>query len=68
MLDSLKSGFQLLMKHLWTIELRDRGFSKRQISYSKMIKGEEILMENSGLSKREWNELMEAFELKDKMI
>jgi len=34
----------------------------------KIIKGEKISLEDSGLSKREWNELMEAFELNDKMI
>ena len=34
----------------------------------KLIKGEKILIEQSGLSKREWNELMEAFDLKDKLI
>ena len=34
----------------------------------KLIKGENISMQDSGLSKREWNELMEAFELKDKLI
>ena len=34
----------------------------------KMIRGEEITIEQSGLSKREWNELMEAFDLKDKLI
>ena len=34
----------------------------------KLINGEEISMEQSGLSKREWNELMEAFDLKDKLI
>ena len=33
-----------------------------------LIKGENIKMEDSGLSKREWNELMEAFDLKDKLI
>ena len=33
-----------------------------------LIKGEKIDMDKSGLSKREWNELMEAFDLKDKMI
>ena len=32
------------------------------------MKGEKISVEQSGLSKREWNELMEAFNLKDKMI
>ena len=34
----------------------------------KLIKGENVKMEDSGLSKREWNELMEAFDLKDKLI
>ena len=34
----------------------------------KLIKGENISMEESGLSKREWNELMEAFEIKDKVL
>ena len=33
-----------------------------------MIKGADVNLENSGLSKREWNELMEAFDLKDKLI
>ena len=34
----------------------------------KLIKGEKVSIEDSGLSKREWNELMIAFELKDKVI
>ena len=34
----------------------------------KLIKGEKVSIEDSGLSKREWNELMEAFNLKDKVI
>ena len=34
----------------------------------KLIKGENISVEQSGLSKREWNELMADFELKDKLI
>ena len=34
----------------------------------KLIKGKNISPDESGLSKREWNELMEAFELKDKLI
>ena len=34
----------------------------------KMIKGGKVDFEQSGLSKREWNELMEAFDLKDKLI
>ena len=34
----------------------------------KLVKGEKVSIEDSGLSKREWNELMEAFDLKDKLI
>ena len=34
----------------------------------KLIKGDKVDMDQSGLSKREWNELMEAFDLKDKLI
>ncbi len=33
-----------------------------------LIKGEQISAEQSGLSKREWNELMEVFDLKDRLI
>ena len=42
--------------------------AKGKIIIQKLIKGENITMEDSGLSKREWNELMEAFGLKDKLI
>jgi len=34
----------------------------------KLINGEKVDAEKSGLSKREWNELMSALELKDKLI
>ena len=34
----------------------------------KLIKGKNVSIEDSGLSKREWNELMIAFDLKDKVI
>mgnify|MGYP004028587387 CR=1 FL=1 len=34
----------------------------------RLINGESIDLESSGLSKREWNELMEAFEIKDKTL
>ena len=42
--------------------------SKGKLIIQKLIKGENISIEESGLSKREWNELMEAFNLKDKLI
>ena len=43
-------------------------FAKGKLVIQKMIKGENVSMEDTGLSKREWNELMEAFNLKDKLI
>ena len=42
--------------------------AKGKIIIQKLIKGEKVNVEESGLSKREWNELMEAFNLKDKSI
>jgi len=42
--------------------------AKGKIVLQKLIKGENPSMEDSGLSKREWNELMEAFNLEDKLI
>jgi len=42
--------------------------SKGKRVIQKLMKGENVSLEQSGLSKREWNELMEAFDLKDKLI
>ncbi len=42
--------------------------SKGKIIIQKLISGEKVDPEQSGLSKREWNELMSALELKDKLI
>ena len=42
--------------------------AKGKLVIQKMIKGENVSMEDTGLSKREWNELMEAFNLTDKLI
>ncbi len=42
--------------------------AKGKLIIQKLIKGEKVEVESSGLSKREWNELMEAFDLKDKLI
>ena len=46
------------------MELSSRGKSV----ISRMIKGKSCDFENSKLSKREWNELMESFGFKEKMI
>ena len=42
--------------------------SKGKIIIQKLIKGEKVNLEDSGLSKREWNELMDAFNFQDKLI
>ena len=42
--------------------------AKGKVIIQKLIKGEDVDVDSSGLSKREWNELMIAFDLKDKLI
>ena len=42
--------------------------AKGKLIIQKLIKGKNVKAEDSGLSKREWNELMIAFNLKDKLI
>ena len=42
--------------------------SKGKAVIKKFIKGENISIDETDLSKREWNELMNAFNLKDKLI
>jgi len=42
--------------------------SKGKKVLNKLINGEKISIEESELSKREWNELMSSFELKDQLI
>ena len=41
---------------------------KGKVIIQKLIKGENVSIDDTGLSKREWNELMEAFDLKDRLI
>ncbi|MDC1095899.1 FAD-dependent thymidylate synthase [Pelagibacteraceae bacterium] len=42
--------------------------SKGKIIIQKMIKGEKVDIENSGLSKREWNELMNSLGFKERLV
>ena len=49
------------------IDLTENGKLEAEKAGS-LIKNEKIDMDSSGLSKREWNELMEAFDLKNKLI
>ena len=41
--------------------------SKAKMILQKLIKGEKVSFDKSGVSKREWNELMISFDLKDKV-
>ena len=42
--------------------------AKGKIVVQKMIKGEKCEISTSGLSKREWNELMESFGFKEYLV
>ncbi len=69
MIDSLKRWvpitYEAFMDYrIGAIELSSKGKSV----ISKMIKGKSCDFENSELTKREWNELMESFGFKEKMI
>ena len=69
MLDSLKKWVPITYDAF--IDYRVGGTevsAKGKIVIQKLIKGEDINVDNSGLSKREWNELMTAFDFKDKLI
>ena len=69
MLDSLKKWVPITYEAFMDYRVGGTEVSaKGKIVLQKLIKGENVLMDSSGLSKREWNELMEAFNLKDKMI
>ncbi len=69
MLDTLKKWVPITYEAFMDYRVGGTEVSaKGKIIIQKLIKGENISMEDSGLSKREWNELMEAFDLKDKLI
>jgi thymidylate synthase (FAD) len=69
MLDTLKRWVPITYEAFMDYRVGGTEVSaKGKIVLQKLIKGENILIEDSGLSKREWNELMEAFDLKDKLI
>ena len=43
-------------------------FNEKKFKVEVNINGKNISLDKSGLSKRQWNELMDSFDLKDKMI
>ena len=69
MLDTLKrwvpTTYEAFMDYrVGSVEVSAKG----KLIIQKLIKGEKVDIETSGLSKREWNELMIAFDLIDKLI
>ena len=69
MLDTLKKWTPITYEAFMDYRVGGTEVSaKGKLIVQKLIKGEKVDMESSGLSKREWNELMEAFNLKDKLI
>jgi len=69
MLDTLKKWVPTTYEAFMDYRVGGTEISARgKLIIQKLIKGEEVNLEESGLSKREWNELMIAFKLKDKLI
>ena len=69
MIDSLKRWVPITYEAFMDYRIGGMELSSKGKSViSKMIKGESCDFENSKLSKREWNELMESFGFKEKMI
>ena len=61
MLDTLKKWVPITYEAFMDYRVGGTEVSaKGKIIIQKLIRGENISMEDSGLSKREWNELMEA--------
>ena len=69
MLDTLKKWVPITYEAFMDYRVGGTEVSaKGKIILQKLIKGEDVDVDQSGLSKREWNELMIAFGLKDKLI
>ena len=69
MLDTLKKWVPITYEAFMDYRVGGTEVSaKGKTILQKLIKGEDVDLDQSGLSKREWNELMIAFDLKDKLI
>ena len=69
MLDTLKKWVPITYEAFMDYRVGGTEVSEKgKLIIQKLIKGEEINIENSGLSKREWNELMESFQIESKII
>ena len=69
MLDTLKKWVPITYEAFMDYRVGGTEISaKGKIILQKLIIGEKVSIDDAGLSKREWNELMTAFNLKDKVI
>ena len=69
MLDTLKKWVPITYEAFMDYRVGGTEVSaKGKLILQKLIKNNNVSFDDSGLSKREWNELMEAFEIKDKII
>ena len=69
MLDTLKKWVPITYEAFMDYRVGGTEVSaKGKLIIQKLIKGEEVKLEGSGLSKREWNELMATFNMKDKLV
>ena len=69
MIDSLKRWVPITFDAFMDYRIGGMELSaKAKIVIQKMLKGESCNLENSNLSKREWNELMESFGFKEKIL
>ena len=69
MLDTLKKWVPITYEAFMDYRVGGTEVSEKgKLIIQKLIKGEEINLKNSGLSKREWNELMDAFSLSEKKM
>ena len=69
MLDTLKKWVPITYEAFMDYRVGGTEVSaKGKIILQKLIKNEKVTIEDSGLSKREWNELMKSFGIIDKVI
>ena len=69
MLDTLKKWVPITFDAFMDYRVGGTEVSKKGKNVlKKLINGEKPTIDNSGLSKREWNELMDSFDLKDMML
>jgi len=69
MLDTLKKWVPITYDAFMDYRVGGTEVSEKgKIVLKKLINGEKISIEDSGLSKREWNELMKSFDLKDNLL